>query len=68
MVGIGGIAGALTGISFRLNVDFVLLISALILLAGLIGYARLKLMSHRPIQIYTGYILGFMFMVGIYLF
>lgn len=67
MVGIGGIAGALTGISIRINLDLVLLISFTILLAGFIGFARLKLKSHQPIQIYTGYLLGFLFMAGIYL-
>ncbi len=67
MVGIGGMAGALTGISIRVNLDFVLLISFVILLAGFIGYARLKLKSHQPIQIYTGYLLGFLFMAGIYI-
>jgi len=67
MVGIGGMAGALTGISIRINLDLVLLISFTILLAGFIGFARLKLKSHQPIQIYTGYLLGFLFMAGIYL-
>ena len=67
MVGIGGMAGALTGISIRINLDLVLLISFTILLAGFIGFARLKLKSHQPIQIYTGYLLGFLFMAGIYI-
>ena len=67
MVGIGGLTGALTGISIRVNLEVVVLISVFLLLAGIIGYARLNLAAHRPIQIYVGFLFGFLFMIGIYL-
>lgn len=67
MVGIGGLAGALIGISIRVNLDIVVLISVFLLLAGIIGFARLSLAAHKPIQIYTGFLLGFLVMMGIYL-
>jgi hypothetical protein len=67
MVGIGGLTGSLTGISIRLNLDIVLLISVFILIAGIIGYARLNLAAHKPFQIYLGFVFGFLFMTGLYL-
>lgn len=67
MVGIGGLAGALIGISIRVNLDIVVLISVFLLLAGIIGFARLSLAAHKPIQIYSGFLFGFLVMMGIYL-
>lgn len=67
MVGIGGLAGALIGISIRVNLDIVVLISVFLLLAGIIGFARLSLAAHKPIQIYAGFLFGFLVMMGIYL-
>lgn len=58
MIGIGGLAGAAIAISFKLNTDLQLYIIALIFLSGLLGFARLKLNSHNPLQIYSGFILG----------
>lgn len=58
MVGIGGIAGILTGLSFNLSVNLIILIGAMILLGGIIGSARLKLNAHKPSEIYSGFLLG----------
>ncbi len=62
--GIGGVIGAVLGIMYRLqiNMDFVLFI--VILIAGLIGYARLKLNAHSPSQVYCGLLLGFIIQLG----
>ena len=59
-IGIGGIAGASLGIIYRLQLDlhFILMIS--ILFSGIVGYARLKLNSHTPAQVYSGFVLGFL--------
>ncbi len=62
MVGAGGLTGALTGMSLRLNIDLVVLIVLAILCSGLIGFARLKLNAHRPSQIYIGFICGMIVM------
>jgi membrane-associated phospholipid phosphatase len=59
-IGIGGIIGATIGISFRLMIDLRLVIMLAILLAGIIGYARLKLNAHSPSQVYAGFLLGFL--------
>jgi hypothetical protein len=58
MLGIGGVIGAIIGISQRFQFDHSLLLIALILFAGAIGYARLKTNSHNYRQIYAGFILG----------
>ncbi|MFL5764513.1 MAG: phosphatase PAP2 family protein [Bacteroidia bacterium] len=58
-VGIGGIAGAVLGIMYRMQIDLELIFICVILAAGLIGYARLKLAAHGPSQVYSGFILGF---------
>ena len=58
MLGIGGVIGAIIGISQRFQFDHSILLIALILFAGLIGYSRLKTNSHNFRQVYTGFIIG----------
>jgi hypothetical protein len=59
-VGIGGIIGAAMGISIRLMIDLQLIILLSVSIAGLIGFARLKLSAHSPAQVYAGYLTGFL--------
>ena len=66
MIGIGG----LCGMFFVLNVWSSILFSHLItsiLLAGSVGFARLYLKAHTPMQILLGFLLGF-FSISIYVF
>lgn len=58
-IGIGGLIGTLMVLisKFYIHLEFFFLIA--ILLAGCIGYARLKLEAHTPLQIYMGLALGF---------
>lgn len=67
MIGIGGMLGALIGISFRINVDFVFLIALTVLCSGIVGFARLKLNAHKPLQIYTGFLSGVIIMLLVFL-
>ncbi len=57
--GIGGIVGASLGIVYRLQMDLQLILMIAILISGVVGYARLKLQSHTPAQVYSGFLLGF---------
>jgi hypothetical protein len=57
-VGIGGIIGATMGISLRLMIDLRFILIIVILMAGCLGFARLKLRAHSPAQVYTGFLLG----------
>ncbi len=59
MIGIGGITGMFFGLSTFLLIDlrFPILISLIV--AGLIGTARLSMGAHRPGQLYVGFLVGF---------
>ena len=59
MVGIGGIAGMLLGLSTLLFLDLRMPVIISILFAGILGTARLRMGAHRPAQIYVGYLVGF---------
>ena len=58
MIGIGGMTGLLLGLSYMGIVNGLLLLFVCILIAGLIGFARLQLKSHTQAQVYGGFILG----------
>jgi len=66
--GIGGIAGASLGIIYRLQIDLHLILMIAILISGIVGFARLKLMAHTPAQVYSGFVLGFMIELLLMLF
>jgi hypothetical protein len=58
MLGIGGLTGAIIAVSQRFDLNLVLLVSVLFVVAGAIGYARLKTNSHNSNQVYVGFALG----------
>ena len=68
MIGMGGMLGGILGIGFILQLD--LIIPALIttLLCGMVGSARLHLNAHKPLQVYTGFLLGFFVMILMFLY
>ena len=58
--GIGGLVGAVLGIIYRLQIRMDLILFVVIIVAGLVAYARLKLDAHTPSQVYFGLLLGFL--------
>lgn len=64
----GGILGMLLGISEGLTVELTGVLFVCILIAGLVGFARLKLNRHRPVEVYAGFFLGFLCVYGSLLF
>ncbi len=58
MVGIGGLCGMMIAVSYRLQINLHLIFILLFLIAGLSGFARLKLGAHNPAQVYAGFLLG----------
>jgi hypothetical protein len=60
MIGIGGLAGVLFGMSSLLIVDLKIPIIATLLVAGILGTARLALQAHHPAQIYAGFAIGWL--------
>ncbi|MBN2172763.1 MAG: hypothetical protein JW731_01440 [Bacteroidales bacterium] len=67
MIGIGGMLGAFIGISTRLNLDMVRIIILIILVAGITGFARLKLKAHTSWQVYAGFLAGTFLMFFLFL-
>ena len=65
MIGIGGLAGMLFGLTELFMIDFRFPFMVCLLIAGIIGVARLTLQSHKQLQIYTGFLLGFICEYGI---
>lgn len=59
---IGGLLGGFFSLSFRLHENPMLILIFLVLIAGMIGSARLILGKHTRAQIYTGFLLGFLVM------
>ncbi len=64
MLGMGGIVGTIIGLVLRYQVDAISLIMVLVLLSGIVGYSRLKLNAHTPLQVYIGFILGTIILTG----
>lgn len=64
MLGMGGIVGTIIGLILRYQVDAVPLVMALVTLSGIVGYARLKLNAHTPLQVYVGFVLGTVILTG----
>jgi len=59
-IGIGGLLALAFIISFRLMIDLNLIIMSLIFLCGIVGTARIYLHAHNPIQVFSGFALGFL--------
>lgn len=56
---VSAMAGALFTLAIKAGVDFFWMIMLTVLVAGVTGYARLKLKTHNAAQVYTGYAVGF---------
>ena len=59
-VAIGGLIGAFFGMGIISPSGIANPLILLFSMAGIIGYARLKLEAHKPIEVYAGYFLGFL--------
>jgi hypothetical protein len=68
LVGFGGLLALLLFISFSYKVDLMYLIMIVLFISGLTAAARLYLQHHNLIQIYMGFILGFITITGFLVF
>ena len=59
LAAIGGLTGGFVALSLRLQENPVLILSLLILLAGIIGTSRLILLKHTNGEVYSGFLIGF---------
>jgi len=63
MLAAGGATGVFIGLSLLLLQPIQLIIMLMILISGIIGFARLKLNSHNSAQVYLGWIAGVVIML-----
>ncbi|MEN8226138.1 MAG: hypothetical protein ABFS05_12345 [Bacteroidota bacterium] len=59
-VSMGGILGIMVALQSVLLIDILWLIAITLMLAGLVGFARLRAGTHTQAQVYLGYILGYL--------
>ncbi len=59
-VSLGGVLGILVALQSVLLINMLWLIAIMILIGGLVGFARLRIGSHTQAQVYAGYIVGFL--------
>ena len=64
-LGWSALATTLIIISLRMGVSLLFLISLSVILSGLVGYARLKENAHNQAQVYLGYVVGALIVIGI---
>ena len=64
MLGMGGITGGFIGLMLFRSVYSPMLLIVIILLSGLVAFSRLKLNTHNESQVYTGYLVGVVVMLG----
>lgn len=60
MIGIGAMAGTLFGLSSFLMVDLRFPIIFCLIVAGFLGTARMSLGAHTSMQVYSGFLCGFL--------
>lgn len=68
MMALGGLLATLLGFSFLIHQDIRIYLFLIILISGLTGTARLKLEAHTPSQVYSGFLLGVVPVIGIIYF
>ena len=57
-LGIGGAVGALMGLGIAHNVQMIMPVSLMVLIGGLVAFARIELEAHTPVQAYLGFAVG----------
>jgi hypothetical protein len=67
MIGLGGLIGLILVLSLRFDTDLMLYLVLALIFAGFTGFARLKLNAHNPLQVYLGFLVGFLTMIAVYL-
>lgn len=66
MAALGGATGSFIGLAFLLSHPMLAVLSVAIIVSGLTAFARLSLESHRPSEVYLGYVSGLVFMMGVF--
>jgi membrane-associated phospholipid phosphatase len=67
MTGWGGLIALILGFSIRFNTDLMIFLIIAIFIAGAVACARLMLNAHNPLQVLTGFVIGFCTMLAVFL-
>jgi len=66
MAGLGGVAALVISLSIILEAELMLYLMIAVISAGLAAYARLRMNAHTPLQVYSGFMLGFVTVVLVF--
>lgn len=66
MAAVGGALGGFIALSIKYHVDIPWLIIVTIICAGFIGTSRLVLRVHRPVEVYSGFLMGTVLMIALF--
>lgn len=64
MLGMGGLTGGFIGLMLFRSIYSPVLLIVIIMLSSLVAFSRLKLNAHNESQVYVGYLLGVVVMLG----
>ena len=64
-IGIGGLLGSIIIFSIAYYANLIYIVALIAFISGLVGYSRLFLQEHKPLQVYSGFVLGFFGMITI---
>jgi membrane-associated phospholipid phosphatase len=65
LTAIGGLVGLLIVLSWNYQINFLKIISAAILISGLLAWSRLQLKAHSQFQVYLGFFIGSTTMISV---
>lgn len=65
---IGGLLGGFLAMSFLFQENPLLIVILLVLISGLVGTSRLILEKHTNSQVYSGFLIGFLIMISVFLY
>lgn len=68
LIGWGGLTAAILTMNFLTTIDFFVPLILSILISGCVATSRLLLDSHKPSQIYVGFLTGLCFIFGLFYF
>ncbi len=68
MLGTGGITAAVATLALFFSPTYFIALLGIVLVAGVTGYARLRLDAHKPAEVYTGFMIGFFFIFTLFAF
>ncbi len=66
MAALGGATASFIGLAFLLSEPMLLIISLGFVVSGLTAFARLATKSHPPAEVYSGFLTGLAFMLGVF--